>query len=58
MKIGQLEIDLLANVARLQADMNEVKRSVGGSGVICTSASAHKSTSKFVRKASSVSVAR
>lgn len=30
MKIGQLEIDLLANVARLQADMNEVKRSVGG----------------------------
>lgn len=30
-KIGQLEIDLLANVARLQADMNQVKNAVGGS---------------------------
>lgn len=31
MKIGQLEIDLFANVARLQADMNQVKNAVGGS---------------------------
>lgn len=31
MKIGELQIDILANMARLQTDMNELKRSVGGS---------------------------
>ena len=27
---GQLEIQLLVNMARLQADMNQAKRAVGG----------------------------
>jgi len=30
MKVGTLEIELLANVARLQSDMDKAKRSVGG----------------------------